>query len=195
MKKLSTYLFLILFSFQTSSWADDIRDFQIEGMSIGDSALDYFREEEINSALRLDYEESDFYKIDIRNNKFKIYEIVGFYFKENDKRYEIFGISGTTLLTKSFKKCLAEKGKIEKEISLIFEKSRRFDHGTLSPGWDKKTKFNQVEFYLENYDSVVITCYDWSKKVEQKEGWQDNISVELYSKELSDFIRKNTAAN
>jgi len=47
MKKLSTYLFLILFSFQTLSLADDISDFQIEGMSIGDSLLDYFSEEEI----------------------------------------------------------------------------------------------------------------------------------------------------
>jgi len=164
-------------------------------MSIGDSALDYFNEEEINSGIRLNYEESDFYKIEIRNNKFEIYEIVGFYFKESNKRYEIFGISGTTLITKSFKECLADKEKIAKEISLIFEKSRRFDYGTLSPAWDKKTKFNQVEFYLENYDSVVVTCYNWSKKIEQKEGWQDNISVELYSKELSDFIRKDTQAN
>ena len=47
MKKLSAYLFLILFSFQASSWADDIRDFEIEGMSVGDSLLDYFSESEI----------------------------------------------------------------------------------------------------------------------------------------------------
>ena len=44
MKRLSLYLFLILFTLQTPSQADDIRDFQIEGMSIGDSALDYFSE-------------------------------------------------------------------------------------------------------------------------------------------------------
>ncbi len=50
MKKLSTYLFLLLFSFQTSSWADDIRDFQIEGISIGDSLLDIATEKEINKA-------------------------------------------------------------------------------------------------------------------------------------------------
>ena len=86
MKKFLTILIFIL-TLQTLSLADDIRDFQIEGMSIGDSALDYFSEEEINSGLRLDYEESDFYKIEIRNNKFEIYEIVGFYFKENNKRY------------------------------------------------------------------------------------------------------------
>ena len=35
MKRLSLYLFLILFTFQTPSQADDIRDFQIEGMSVG----------------------------------------------------------------------------------------------------------------------------------------------------------------
>ena len=47
MKRLSLYLFLILFTLQTPSWADDIRDFQIEGMSIGDSALDYFSESDL----------------------------------------------------------------------------------------------------------------------------------------------------
>ena len=47
MKKLSTYLFLILFSFSAPSFADDIRDFQIEGISIGDSLLNYMSEEEI----------------------------------------------------------------------------------------------------------------------------------------------------
>ncbi len=52
MKKLSTYLFLLLFSFQTSSQADDIRDFQIEGMSVGDSLLDYFSAEIIEEKKR-----------------------------------------------------------------------------------------------------------------------------------------------
>ena len=50
MKRLSLYLFLILFTLQTPSQADDIRDFQIEGMSIGDSLLDYFSEGEIKKA-------------------------------------------------------------------------------------------------------------------------------------------------
>ena len=47
MKRLLTILILI-FSLQTPSQADDIRDFQIEGMSVGDSLLDHFSEEEIN---------------------------------------------------------------------------------------------------------------------------------------------------
>ena len=51
MKNLSAYLFLLLFSHQTPSEADDIRDFQIEGISVGDSLLDYFSEEKINNIL------------------------------------------------------------------------------------------------------------------------------------------------
>mgnify|MGYP000403871553 CR=1 FL=1 len=47
MKRLSLYLFLIFFTLQAPSWAEDIQDFQIEGMSIGDSLLDYFSEEKI----------------------------------------------------------------------------------------------------------------------------------------------------
>ena len=46
MKKLLVVLILI-FTLQTPSQADDIRDFQIEGMSIGDSLLDFMTEAEI----------------------------------------------------------------------------------------------------------------------------------------------------
>ena len=63
MKRLSLYLFLIFFTLQTTSWADDIRDFQIEGMSIGDSLLDYFSEEEIISNKK------DWYKY-LEKNRF-----------------------------------------------------------------------------------------------------------------------------
>ena len=43
MKRLLLIL-ILTFSFYTLTKADDIRDFQIEGMSIGDSPLDYFIE-------------------------------------------------------------------------------------------------------------------------------------------------------
>ena len=64
MKKLSTYLFLILFSFQASSWADDISDFEIEGMRVWESALTYFSKEEIeNGKQPQQYPGSDRYII------------------------------------------------------------------------------------------------------------------------------------
>ena len=46
MKKLLVIIALGLF-LATPLKADDIQDFQIEGMSIGDSALDFFNENQI----------------------------------------------------------------------------------------------------------------------------------------------------
>jgi hypothetical protein len=49
MKKLLLSLFLFGFLISPSVFADDISNFPIEGISIGDSLLDYMTEEEIMS--------------------------------------------------------------------------------------------------------------------------------------------------
>ena len=46
MKKIF-FLIILILSFQNLSLADNIRYFQIEGMRIGDSALDYFSESQL----------------------------------------------------------------------------------------------------------------------------------------------------
>ena len=87
MKRLSLYLFLILFTLQTPSQADDIRDFQIEGMSIGDSLLDYFSEEEINGFGKDYYPASNKFHIKyIRSSRLKTYDSLTMSFKENSNK-------------------------------------------------------------------------------------------------------------
>ena len=49
MKRLLSIL-IITFCLQSITIADDIEDFQIEGISIGDSALDFFSKSELNNA-------------------------------------------------------------------------------------------------------------------------------------------------
>ena len=43
---------VLIFSFQSWAKADDIRDFEIEGISVGDSLLDYFSEESIKQKIK-----------------------------------------------------------------------------------------------------------------------------------------------
>ena len=83
MKNLSVYLFLILFTLHIPSQADDIRDLQIEGMSVGESLLDYFSEEEINKKINsysnkgYIYPSKDFYSLSFRFlPKFETYESI-----------------------------------------------------------------------------------------------------------------------
>ena len=85
MRKLSTYLFLILFSFSASSFADNIRDFQIEGMSVGDSMLDFLSEEKIKDNIQDFYKNNEFIPVWIEGSYFKstMYEKIEFNCKPN----------------------------------------------------------------------------------------------------------------
>ena len=52
---MKTFLTLFVLLFSSSVVADDISDFQIEGISIGDNLLDYFSEDEIKKNYRSHY--------------------------------------------------------------------------------------------------------------------------------------------
>ena len=85
--------------------ADDIRDFQMEGISIGDSLLDHYSKEEISNALQLKYSKSDKYiKYQFKTNSSE-YDNISFHIKKNDTKFKIYEISGGTFFEKNFSKC------------------------------------------------------------------------------------------
>ena len=73
MKRLLLILILIL-SFQTLVKADDIRDFEIEGMNVGDSLLNFMSLNEINSNTFENY---------FKNGKKRKYYATGFFNTDN----------------------------------------------------------------------------------------------------------------
>ena len=71
------FLTILILIFSLHSWtkADDISDFQIEGMSIGDSLLKFYKIDKINSAPKAYYPKSKkHYIIEISDN-FKTYDV------------------------------------------------------------------------------------------------------------------------
>ena len=201
MKNLLLILILTL-SFQYLAKADDIRDFQIEGMSIGDSLLDYFTKEEIQ--LFINHKEAFFYK----NNEFVLitthgakkpykkitgqYAFSGVAIKPSDNQYIIHSLRGTLRFKKNIDNCLIEKNKIVKSISSIFSNSKRKDSDK-NHAYDKtgNSKSYATYFYVENgYTS--ITCTDWSNKLETEKSWYDNLKVSLIDNEYQKFL--NTKA-
>ena len=55
------FIAVIVFIFGVQSWtqADDIRDFEIEGFSIGDSLLDHFSKQKIDEEKYFEAEQGD----------------------------------------------------------------------------------------------------------------------------------------
>ena len=79
---------ILIFSFQSLTKADDIRNFQIEGMSIGDSLLDFYSKKELNNALEIyNYpggNEYIYYFLESKNNE--TYEYVQIHVNPEDKK-------------------------------------------------------------------------------------------------------------
>ena len=191
MKKLSLYIFLILFTLQTPSQADDIRDFQIEGMSIGDSALDYFSENVIKDNTNTDYYTNNKYtSVEFfQLSSFKTYDAVGLKYKTDDKKYIIDAIGGTLFCKKNIEKCNKKQKEIDLELSKMFKKSQReVDKGKHSADKSGKSTFSHINFWLISGDVVVIELVDWSEKISNEKRWIDNVIVSFRTEEFNDFL-------
>ena len=66
-------IIILIFGVQYSTNADDISDFQIEGMSIGDSLLSYVNKSTINNSRKYEYNDDKFYTIDLILDNFENY--------------------------------------------------------------------------------------------------------------------------
>ena len=191
MKRLSLYLFLILFTLPTPSQADDIRDFQIEGMSIGDSLLDYFTKEKIENAYNYDDLPSDmkFRIIDITSSSFDLYNAVQFFYKLNDKNFIIFGIGGVIDYSKNINECYKKQLDIVKELSAIIADAEFKGPNKSIHTDDKSGKSTYTSFYsdFKSGESVGIQCYDWSNESK----FYDNLRISLHTKETTNWIKSN----
>ena len=95
MKILLTFFFLF---FSSSVVAEDISDFQIEGISIGDSLLDYMSEKEIkNNIVEIYqyYNNQDFTTVQLSNHRILTqYDGLQINIKRKDQNYIIYGLYG-----------------------------------------------------------------------------------------------------
>ena len=191
MKKLSAYLFLILFSFLAPSFADDISDFQIEGMSVGDSLLDYFSKKEIKDNININYYANnkytsvEFFELP----SFEIYDSVELNYKTDDKKYIIVSVAGVLFCEKNIEKCNKKQKEIGLELSNMFENTkkdvRKNKHNADKSG---KSTTSQINFWLKSGEIVSIELIDWSEKITNENGWTDNVSVILYTPDFAQWL-------
>ena len=187
MKTLLT-LFVLLFS--SSVLAEDISDFQIEGMSIGDSALDYFSESEISRGKSTYYKNKKYTPVELTPLFLKTYSNFSFSYKTNDKKYIIERMSGVIDYTnKDIKNCLKQVDEVANEISEVFEgvatKSDKYEQIFLGIDKTGKSKYTFISFTFDSGDNVVVACYDFS----EESGYWDNLNVEAKTATFENFLK------
>ena len=180
-------LFLI-----TPSWADDISDFKIEGMSIGESLLDYFSENEIKKGIQYDYYNDDlYYETNLESETFNSFQGVAINFFSDDKNYIIQGVAGYEFMDS--KKCLVERYKIKKTMDKIWPNAAA-DEYTNKYEVDKsgKSKYYHILYLLRVGKKVIgnaiIECADWSPEITNTKGWSDNLNLRITTEEFEQWL-------
>ena len=194
MKKLLAIIILSL-CFITPSQANDVRDFQIEGVSIGDSMLDFMDEEQIKKEIRGEYayhyKNSVFVVIgDVFDQNVKTYESLSVTIKPADPKYIIYGVRGKIKYPNELKKCLEKKREVIMSVKNLFKNLKMDKVDAVKHGYDAESLVYANEFYFPNDDQIRIFCVNWSAKTEAKRNWSDGFNVSAMKWELADFINK-----
>lgn len=186
-----TILILIL-NFQSLTKADDIRDFEIEGISVGDSLLEYISKKEIlDNIIDYPYTSDKYYVTSIKSFKYlELYDFIEIYLKKKDKKYIIYSIDAAQFYSDK-KKCFKKMDDITKEISGIFNsqlksnKEKLINHGDPSG----KSIYYRSDWEVDNKDLVAIECYFWSKEIKDKYNYSDHIRISSTRAEIDDWLR------
>ena len=192
MKKFSLILILI-FSFQSWTKADDARNFQIEGISIGDSALDYFTEDEITKNIKWHYnnnkKNNEFVIVEFYNYKSaKQYDGIQIAVKPKDKEYKIYVIAGAIQYDNTkIEDCYSQMQEIDSKLLYVFPSSDR-EEKIIKLKADKtgKSNVNSVYYFFTDGGNASVQCYYYSKNFPGSNS-KNNLRVGIRSKEYREW--------
>ena len=195
MKKLSIYLFLIFFNFHLPSYSNDLKEFIIEDMSIGDSLLDYISKEEIKK-----------FNIDSNNNKvfkrirllskdfslLKTYDGMHIFIDPNDKEYLIHGIEAMLVFENDISNCIFKKDEILNNISEIF-KNNKMTTENKNHSQDKSGKSKTFKNFINinpssKYYELELACYDWSEEM----NFVDHFRISIITDKVNDTLNRHS---
>jgi len=180
-------ILILTFSFQSWTKADDIRDFEIEGISIGDSLLDHYNKNVLDNIKRHYYPNSKkmvgLYS-QVFNDNLKNYEAIQFSVTPDD--YQIEAIGGLTYEFENEKKeCYLKMEKIFDEIQSLFPNSETIKEKERAHAADVSGKSVGKVYKINlNNGSIRVTCTDWTKEM----NYDDSLKISIHSTKHMNWI-------
>ena len=180
-------ILILTFNLQSFSKADDINSFEIEGMSIGDSLLDFMSVTEISNDLKAQinwpHTDKKFQRVEKYEGSFENYEYVAAIIKPDDPQYIIYGLSGMIDIDDPIK-CNNIQEEIVITLKSAFKNAKIYNwNEPLRQDPSGKSMAVGVEFYLAKGSSSVV-CYNFTKEANIKSG----LDVSISNKKFDDWI-------
>ena len=174
---------ILIFSFQSISKADDISEFEIEGMSIGDSLLEYATINKINLGKRDYYNDKEFSVVELYPYDFiekkETYDLLQFHFKTNDKNKIIHSLSGIVSYKNNMKNCYKDLEINYNDVVSIFDNWKNLGKET----YDHNNGEGKItDYVLENdsRDEIQIACYDYFNDDEDEDHFRISLRTFEY---------------
>ncbi len=202
------FFFLIwILTPQTLSLADNIRYFQIEGMKIGDSALDYFSESQLEN------NEQGWHNYTHKEYSSSLMPGEGIYkwflvsYKNDDDKFTIEGlVGGIEKMNYGIEKCNSDLNIAASDISKKFKNTSQEEKkyykievdAARSYPFTGKSSITSLSFNFLDGAKMILACYIMDKQAEQKESFLTSISnkkdtfrVDIRSHKFNNFLKKN----
>ena len=188
MKKLLAIIVLGLFC-SYSVLADNIKNYEIEGMSIGDSLLDFMSESEIKNNEIKYFAKKKKYSVTGVIWGLNTFDQVEVYYKSKDKKYKIELIAGM-LFIDDLDECLDERTKIIESFGDSFSKlEKNTAIGTYSRDKTGKSKQYQVAFFFNKKNSNFrVECVQLSQKMKDEGKGRNLLNVTASSDKITNWI-------
>ena len=182
---------VLIFSLQSWTRADDISDFEIEGMSIGDSALDHF-DKSIILNNKMDYYKNEKFFTSTLSKIFKSNLYDGLQMSYQSNNFKIYEIEASIYFNNNNYECKQKSEKIFNEISSMFPEAKKTDWITKKLEYDASglSTVTGRQLYFENSDYIQVACFDVSEVFEDR-GFIDSLKVVLTTRKFADWRSKN----
>ena len=177
-------IFLIFYC--NISKADDIRDFGIEGINVGDSLLNLVSESEIKKNKDFKHPNKKYFQYLYLDKKDSKYDYFEFAIIDGDKNYPIADVSAGIYFENNIKDCLKKMDEVITDVSnyfpnLVKTKKRERKHRADPSG---KSMITEIYFNFKDGDVIAVQCTDYSKEL----NYSDQLSVEIANAKYYDWL-------
>ena len=207
MKKILGIVFLF-FLLSTSAYTDDIKDFKIESISIGDSALDYFTESQLEDG------ELDWYNYSYKEYSTSLVSGKGIYdwfkisYKSDDDNFIIEGLVGIVVKKKyNDGKCNKELDTAALDTSELFKNTKQGKKKLYKvvynlreifqkPDPSGKSIVTSISFDFKDVGKIILSCYNMDKATNQIDSpikdinQFDTFRIDIRSNALARYLKK-----
>ena len=195
------YLALILiFNFQFLTNAEEVKNFEIEGMTVGESLLNYMKkseiEDKINSNASYHYPNGSYVVFGYYSDEMKIYDDVGVVIKLRDPNYIIYALEGTIYFQNGT--CNEKQKEISSDLKRVLDSSKYNYTESFNQNFSYDntgdSKVSYLDFNFNDKSAIRVICWVLSEEFKSTSNNIDRLVVAANSVTFMKWINKNMIA-